>query len=95
MALIGFLDTKLEEHTFVYERLTALGCDVTVMDISTGVSVLSVLKHVVFESTSRAMLSILASQPNPMPQIISSLKFIPTDHITSLKRQNLPIHSFQ
>lgn len=38
VALIGFLDTKLEEHTLVYQRITALGCDVKVIDISIQVS---------------------------------------------------------
>jgi uncharacterized protein (UPF0261 family) len=34
VVLIGFLDTKLTEHALVYRRLTDLGCDVKVIDIS-------------------------------------------------------------
>ncbi|KAF8310747.1 hypothetical protein DL93DRAFT_2084127 [Clavulina sp. PMI_390] len=45
IALIGFLDTKLDEHTLVYERLVALGCDVKVIDVSTKVSLCSPRLH--------------------------------------------------
>jgi uncharacterized protein (UPF0261 family) len=34
VVLIGFLDTKLEEHALVQGRLTDLGCEVRVIDIS-------------------------------------------------------------
>jgi len=34
VVLIGFLDTKLTEHALVHRRLTDLGCDVKVIDIS-------------------------------------------------------------
>lgn len=38
VVVLGFLDTKLEEHTLVYHKLSHLGCDVIVVDLSIRVS---------------------------------------------------------
>lgn len=32
--LVGFLDTKLAEHVFVYGKLREAGCEVVVLDTS-------------------------------------------------------------
>lgn len=39
--LLGFLDTKYEEHNLVHDKLTELGCDVDVIDLSTRPSPVS------------------------------------------------------
>lgn len=46
VAILGFLDTKLQEHRLVYERLTALNCNAKIFDLSVRVRIICKSRYV-------------------------------------------------